>query len=107
MIEVIQDRIVDSRKPGSVRFDETSIPRSASATEPGGLAGWVLGMIRRRNVKTAERHLHIVETLALGGRRQLLLVTCDGERFLVGSGADRVDTIVRVGAVKPTEDLWV
>jgi flagellar biogenesis protein FliO len=64
-------------------------------------------MIRERSVKAAERHLKVVETLALGGRRQLLLVTCDGERFLVGSSADRVESIVRIGAAKATEDSWV
>ena len=31
--------------------------------------------------------MRVVETLALGGRRQLILVACGSERFLVGSGA--------------------
>ena len=76
-----------------------------SPVEPGGLAGWVLGLIRQRNGNAARRHLKVVETLALGGRRHLLLVTCDGERFLVGSGADRIDAIVRVGAERAAEDV--
>jgi hypothetical protein len=36
----------------------------------------------------------LVETLALGGKRQLMLVTCGGESFLVGGGMDSVETIV-------------
>jgi len=39
-----------------------------------------------------------VETLALGGKRQLMLVTCAGESFLVGGGLDSVETIVRLKA---------
>jgi hypothetical protein len=38
----------------------------------------------------------LVETLVLGGRRQLMLVSCGREHFLVGGGVDSVETIVRV-----------
>ena len=108
MIDVSQDRIVGEKRAGvPVLVDEPEASRTIRRTEPGGLAGWLLGIIRRQNVKEAERHLHVIETLALGGRRQLQLITCDGERFLVGSGADRVETIVRVGAAKSTEESWV
>ena len=40
--------------------------------------------------------MRVVETLALGAKQKLLLVTCGGERFLVGTGPDSVSTIVRV-----------
>ena len=40
--------------------------------------------------------MRVVETLALGGRKQLVLVSCAGERFLVGTGPEQVQTIVRV-----------
>jgi flagellar biogenesis protein FliO len=40
--------------------------------------------------------LRLVETLSLGGKRQLMLVTCGGESFLVGGGMDSVETIVRL-----------
>ena len=73
-------------------------------TRPGGLAGWVLGLMARREGLKEARHLRVLETQALGGRRELMLVVCDGERFLVGGGSDRVDTIVRIGeAAKPVE----
>jgi hypothetical protein len=65
-----------------------------------GLAGWVLGMLSGwRGERTAQRkHMRIVETLTLGGRRQLMLVRCGEEHFLVGGGIDSVETIVRVKA---------
>lgn len=42
------------------------------------------------------RRLRVVETLPLGAKKQLLLVTCDGEKYLVGTGAESVQTITRV-----------
>jgi flagellar biogenesis protein FliO len=68
--------------------------------EMQGLAGWVLGLLRGwRGERTAQRkQMRVVETLALGGRRQLMLVSCGDEHFLVGGGMDSVETIVRVKA---------
>jgi len=34
--------------------------------------------------------------LALGGRRQLMLVRCGGQSFLVGGGVDGVQSIMAV-----------
>jgi hypothetical protein len=42
--------------------------------------------------------MHLLETLPLGGKRQLMLVSCAGEHFLVGGGVESVATIVRVQA---------
>jgi flagellar biogenesis protein FliO len=63
-----------------------------------GLAAWALRVFRRwRNSTIAEpRQMRVVETLALGGRRQLTLVVCGTERFLVGVSAESVNAIVRV-----------
>jgi flagellar biogenesis protein FliO len=76
---------------------------AAQTSNPGGLAGWLLNLLRSRTTQKAARHLQIVENLALGGRRQLTLVLCDGERFLVGGGPDGIATIVRVGPIPPAE----
>jgi flagellar biogenesis protein FliO len=62
-----------------------------------GLAGWILGLLRGERT-TQRKQLRLVETLALGGRRQLMLVSCGGEHFLVGGGVDSVESIVRVKA---------
>lgn len=67
----------------------------------GELAGWMLEAWRAVRARTGEsrrpsREMRVLETLAVGGRKQLLLVSCAGERFLVGTGSDGVGTIVRV-----------
>jgi Flagellar biosynthesis protein, FliO len=63
-----------------------------------GLAGWVLGLLQnwRGQRETQRKQLRLVETLSLGGKRQLMLVTCGGESFLVGGGPESVETIVRL-----------
>jgi flagellar biogenesis protein FliO len=68
--------------------------------EVEGLAGWILARLRAsRRLRAAEsREMNLLETLHLGGRRQLMLVECGGERFLVGGGAESVETIVQVSA---------
>jgi flagellar biogenesis protein FliO len=66
--------------------------------EVQGLVGWVLGLLRGRcgQREMQRRRLRLVETLSLGGKRQLMLVTCAGESFLVGGGMESVETIVRL-----------
>jgi flagellar biogenesis protein FliO len=70
-------------------------------TNVGGLAGWLMAWMHTlrlgatMRLKTRKR-MSLVETLSLGGKKQLLLVTCAGERFLVGTGSDSVQTIVRI-----------
>ncbi len=64
-----------------------------------GLAGWLLSMMGRFTLpakRQARQHMRVVETLPMGPKRHLFLVSCDGERFLVGGGAESVQTIVRV-----------
>ena len=70
------------------------------AHEVQGLAGWVLGLLRgwRSRSEMQRKQLRLVETLQLGGKRQLMLVTCAGESFLVGGGMESVETIVRLKA---------
>ena len=73
--------------------------RIENAGETQGLAGWLLGMMGRLTLpakRQARQHMRVVETLPMGPKRHLYLVSCDGERFLVGGGAESVQTIVRV-----------
>jgi flagellar biogenesis protein FliO len=51
------------------------------------------------------RRLSVVETLTLGPKKQLLLVNCAGESFLVGVGAEGVQTMVRVQSLGAGESL--
>lgn len=71
---------------------------AASSTGIQGFAGWALELLRswRETKTTSRKQLRLVETLALGGKRQLMLVTCAGESFLVGGGMESVETIVRL-----------
>lgn len=66
-----------------------------------GLAGWLLEVgarvLGRGRGQAVPKQMRVVETLTIGVKKQLVLVSCGGERFLVGTGADSVGTIVRVG----------
>jgi len=71
---------------------------------PAGLAAWLLmhfaGRLHLRFPRMGrprdERRMKLTETLSLGGKRQLMLVICDGQSFLVGTGGDGVGTIVAI-----------
>jgi flagellar biogenesis protein FliO len=71
-----------------------------AAHEAHGLASWLLGLLRswQGQREMQRKQLRLVETLSLGGKRQLMLVTCGGESFLIGGGAESVETIVRLNA---------
>jgi flagellar biogenesis protein FliO len=71
-----------------------------------GLAGWLLGLARRRRGRRLgdQRLLKVVEALPLGSKRQLMLVSCGEEYFLVGGGLESVETIVRVQGKSVIED---
>ena len=87
----------------------------------GGLAGWVVGALQGRvRIKWCSlgrshvQQMRLLETLPLGGRRQVMLVACAGERYLVGCGADTVATIVKVSAavesqpaIKTVAQAWL
>jgi flagellar biogenesis protein FliO len=68
----------------------------------GGFAGFVIELVRRGRsglgVARAEKSLKVVEVLQLGGKRQVMLVACGEQRFLVGAGAEGVSAIVPVDA---------
>jgi flagellar biogenesis protein FliO len=80
--------------------DERPMVRGEAAVEGRGLVEWAVKLVRgwRGREDGQRRQMHLVETLPLGGKRQLILVSCDGERFLVGGGLDSIETIVRVKA---------
>lgn len=62
-----------------------------------GLAGWILGrLLRSKGTRAHVSQLELIETLSLGGRRQLMLVRVEGESFLVGANADGIQTVIGV-----------
>jgi hypothetical protein len=86
---------------GSVGMNETV--SNSPPPEVHGLAYWILKLFRiwRGQREPTRKQLRLVETLPLGGKKQLILVTCDGESFLVGGGVDSVETIVRLKSETP------
>jgi len=79
-------------------------------TTQGGLAAWLIerfaGLrMRLRSGVSLTRELQVLETISLGGRRQVTLLTCGNQRFLVGCGADQVHTIVHVPYPEDGEGL--
>src|SRR5271168_2902981 len=90
-----------------MRFMQGVSPQNsneAAASEVQGLAGWVLGLAQswREPRVSQKKQLQLVETLSLGRKRQLMLVTCAGESFLVGGSFESVETIVRLRAESST-----
>jgi flagellar biogenesis protein FliO len=67
---------------------------------------WVLCLLSEwRGERVAQRkQLKLVETLALGGKRQLMLVMCGGQSFLVGGGPESVEIIVRLNGESLVDD---
>lgn len=65
---------------------------------PGSLAGWLLARLKGAGAKrqAANKQMHLLETLPLGGKRNLMLVSCAGEHFLVGGSVEGIESIVRV-----------
>ena len=53
----------------------------------------------------AGRRMELIETLQLGGKRQLLLVLCDGQRYLVGAGGDSVHSIAEIVHGQPVHPV--
>jgi flagellar biogenesis protein FliO len=73
------------------------------AVPAGGLAGWVVGALQgrvrikwRAGASHRMQQMQLLETLPLGGKRQVMLVACDGEHYLVGCGPDSVTALVKV-----------
>jgi flagellar biogenesis protein FliO len=99
------DRNNEMRVLQGVKQEGRKRAAAAATYEVQGLAGWVLGVLHslRGRRKVQRRQLQLVETLPLGGKRQLMLVTCAGESFLVGGGLESVETIVRLKAEVPLD----
>lgn len=68
---------------------------------------WAHSMVEamvHRGGRSRVRRLQIIESLELGNRRQLFLVACDDQPFLVGAGADRLGTLIAVPLQTAAQD---
>ena len=84
----------------------TRVGGTRTVPDPGGLVGRVLGCMRRlRNERrSTTKRMHLLETISLGGKKQLALVSCAGRLFLVGGSSESVETIVGVQGDASPED---
>ena len=68
------------------------------------ITSWMNEVMQRWSLRAvSQSEMKLIETLALGGKRQLQLVSCDGERFIVGGGVDCIHSIVRLNATGTSE----
>lgn len=75
------------------------IVKQRRSIELQGLAGWLLGLLRNQRTLYAEqKRMQLVESLPMNGKRLLMLVSCEGEMFLVGGGIESIETIVPIKA---------
>ncbi len=75
-----------NRRPGRTGVGSASLAQWLL----DGLANW-----RERGSREAKR-LQLIERLPLNGKGSLMLVSCGGREYLVGCGADSVETILCV-----------
>jgi hypothetical protein len=107
------DRIDNMRalRTGEQEILKSSTTAKTSMRDAHGLAGWILRSLREWCgwQEASRKQLRLVETLPLGGKKQLMLVTYAGESFLVGGGVESVQTILRLNMDAPprtrAEDL--
>jgi hypothetical protein len=111
-------RVMDARQaigaPGAPGALETmdaagmqTMPRRSPNSGVG--FGWAQGMaktlatpllkgLRMLGRARCEVQLELLETLALGGRRQVFLIACGGQQYLVGAGPEQVGCLLQVSA---------
>ncbi len=65
----------------------------------GGLAGWLLGKLRRG--QQGQRRLALVERIALAPRQSLALVEAEGRRFLVATSQDGAPSFYPLDEARP------
>jgi flagellar biogenesis protein FliO len=66
--------------------------------------GWFESVSRQAVSKQRRRRLSLRETLPLGEKRFLAVVQFEQERFLVGSTAQCISLVARLGAEEPAPD---
>jgi len=63
------------------------------------LVSWLAhrwGGIGMGSTRVGGPHMQVLETLSVGPRKQLILLRCAGETYLIGTGAESVQAIQRI-----------
>lgn len=116
MLAVSSKRDVEAEKIMQHSCGVSARTRSAIAgLGQQGITNWLIGRFRTwRGLRVAApSRLQLIETLRLDGKTNLMLVSCDGDHFLVGCGRESVQAITQVqssrslGLVTKNQDaLW-
>ena len=61
----------------------------------------VCAWIQTRFAQTANRRLRVAETVSLGEKRFVALITVEGREFLIGGGATGVSLLAQLGSPEP------
>ncbi len=83
-----------------VKTGEMKVGAEARVHKPpvGGLAGWLLGRMGRRNAGTPPR-LTLLERISLAPRQSLALVEAEGRKLLVATSPDGAPTFYALDGV--------
>ena len=68
-------------EPLKLQIEDCGVP-----VQGGGLAGWLLGKLRR--LPKAAPRLNVIERISLAPRQSLALIEADGRLFLVGTSQE-------------------
>lgn len=77
---------------------------SAGDTQRGsGVWGWLTGWLAQQcggfglgGAHVGGPQMEVLETLSVGPKKQLILLRCAGETYLIGTGAESVQAIQRI-----------
>lgn len=77
--------------------------RLADASPYRRVCGWLMewlvmlcGGLRIGGVRVVVPRMLVLETLSIGSKKQLMLVSCEGEKYLIATGPETVQAIQRV-----------
>lgn len=108
------DAALGSMWPHGLRISEIVAPSSQTQTHPlkpslqerghsirtSFVAAWKW-LEGRRRLQLSSRRLHITESLSLGEKRNLLIVTVDGAQLLIGTSAAGVQLLTKLDSTSP------
>jgi flagellar biogenesis protein FliO len=69
-----------------------------AATLADGLRRLLANTMGRMQAVRGPRRMELLETLHIGGKQRLMLIMCDGQRYLIGAGSDGVAAIEHLSA---------
>jgi Flagellar biosynthesis protein, FliO len=89
-------------------FEERRLPAAAGGMSWMGRIGKGFAVLLWERLSLVRRHrceagLRVLETVSLGGRRQVFLLACGDERYLVGAGAETVGCMLRIADLRITD----